>query len=166
MNKDQEGQTLKLGDVTPRLSLPISNKYKNLSLGMPSHLTPTNTTRKLAIGGRCFCGAPNLPCATDNILWRIFGDAPHKIEDFSGACLPRAPLNWYFLWRTGAHAPQKTCGPHHQRLDGILPHLFRGACSLMRHKKSDFSGASGRMRHRILCGPGTNNWGEVFLWRM
>ena len=41
MNNDQEGQTLKLGDVTPRLTLHISNKYKNLSLGMPSHLTPT-----------------------------------------------------------------------------------------------------------------------------
>ena len=41
MNKDQEGQPLKLGDVTPRLTLPISNKYKNSSLGMPSHLTRT-----------------------------------------------------------------------------------------------------------------------------
>ena len=41
MNKDQEGQPLKLGDVTPRLTLHISNKYKNSSLGMPSHLTPT-----------------------------------------------------------------------------------------------------------------------------
>ena len=41
MNNDQEGQTLKLGDVTPRLTLHISSKYKNLSLGMSSHLTPT-----------------------------------------------------------------------------------------------------------------------------
>ena len=41
INKDQEGQTLKLGDVTPRLTLHISSKYKNSSLGMPSHLTPT-----------------------------------------------------------------------------------------------------------------------------
>ena len=41
MNKDHEGQTLNLGDVTPRLTIHISNKYKNSSLGMPSHLTPT-----------------------------------------------------------------------------------------------------------------------------
>ena len=41
MNKDHEGQTLKFGDVTPRLTLHISNKDKNSSLGMPSHLTPT-----------------------------------------------------------------------------------------------------------------------------
>ena len=41
MNNDQEGQTLKIGDVTPRLTLHISCKYKNSSLGMPSHLTPT-----------------------------------------------------------------------------------------------------------------------------
>ena len=41
INKDQEGHTLKLGDVTPRPTLNISSKYKNLSLGMPSHLTPT-----------------------------------------------------------------------------------------------------------------------------
>ena len=41
MNKDQEGQPLKLGDVTPWLTQHISNKYKNSSLGMPSHLTPT-----------------------------------------------------------------------------------------------------------------------------
>ena len=41
MNKDQEGQPLKFGDVTPRLTQHISNKYKNSSLGMPSHLTPT-----------------------------------------------------------------------------------------------------------------------------
>ena len=40
MNKDQEGQTLKLGDVTPRLTLHILNKYKNSNLGMSSHLTP------------------------------------------------------------------------------------------------------------------------------
>ena len=39
--QDQEGQKLKLGDVTPRLTQHISNKYKNSSLGMPSHLTPT-----------------------------------------------------------------------------------------------------------------------------
>ena len=39
----------------------------------------TFTTRKLAIGGRCCCGAPSLPCATDNILWRMLGDAPQKI---------------------------------------------------------------------------------------
>ena len=41
INKDQEGQPLKLGDVTPRLTQHISNKYKNSSLGMPSHLNPT-----------------------------------------------------------------------------------------------------------------------------
>ena len=41
MNKDQEGQPLKLEDVTPRLTQHISHKYKNSSLGMPSHLTPT-----------------------------------------------------------------------------------------------------------------------------
>jgi len=41
MNKDQEGQPLKLGDVTPRLTQHISNKYKNSSLGMPRHLTST-----------------------------------------------------------------------------------------------------------------------------
>ena len=35
INKDQEGQTLKLGDVTPRLTLHISSKYKDSSLGMP-----------------------------------------------------------------------------------------------------------------------------------
>ena len=35
INKDQEGQPLKLGDVTPRLTQYISNKYKNSSLGMP-----------------------------------------------------------------------------------------------------------------------------------
>ena len=40
INKDQEGQSFKLGDVTPRLTLHISNNYKNSSLGMPSHLTP------------------------------------------------------------------------------------------------------------------------------
>ena len=38
MNKDHEGQTLKLGDVNPRLTLHISNKYKNSSLGMPSYM--------------------------------------------------------------------------------------------------------------------------------
>ena len=39
INKDQEGQTLKLEDITPRLTLHISNKYKNSSLGMskPPH---------------------------------------------------------------------------------------------------------------------------------
>ena len=39
INKDQEGQTLKLGDVTPRLTQHISNKYKNSNLGMskPPH---------------------------------------------------------------------------------------------------------------------------------
>ena len=41
INKDQEGQPFKLGDVTPKITLHISNEYKNLSLGMPSHLTPT-----------------------------------------------------------------------------------------------------------------------------
>ena len=41
INKDQEGQKLKIGDVTPSLTLHISSKYKNLSLGMPSHFTPT-----------------------------------------------------------------------------------------------------------------------------
>ena len=41
INKDQEGQPFKLRDVTPKLTLYISNEYRNLSLGMPSHLTPT-----------------------------------------------------------------------------------------------------------------------------
>jgi hypothetical protein len=35
INKDQEGQTLKLGDVTPGLTPHISNKYKNSNFGMP-----------------------------------------------------------------------------------------------------------------------------------
>ena len=35
INKDQEGQPLKLEDVTPKLTLHISNKYKNSSLGIP-----------------------------------------------------------------------------------------------------------------------------------
>ena len=67
MNKDQERQTLKLGDVTPRLTQHISNKDKNSSLGMPSHLTPTILISskkptymaiKKALYGRqpgCFC---------------------------------------------------------------------------------------------------------------
>jgi hypothetical protein len=36
MNEDQEGKTLKLGDVTHGLTPHISNKYKNSSLGMPN----------------------------------------------------------------------------------------------------------------------------------
>ena len=36
INKDQEGQPLKLGDVTPIVTQHISNKYKNSSLGMPN----------------------------------------------------------------------------------------------------------------------------------
>ena len=39
INKDQEGQPFKIGDFTPKLTLHISNEYKNLNLGMPSHPT-------------------------------------------------------------------------------------------------------------------------------
>ena len=56
------------------------------------------------------------------------------------------------LVRSGAHAPQKRCGPHHQRLDGILPHLF--------------CGASGNIRHRNIGGPRQKKLREPFLWRI
>jgi hypothetical protein len=68
INKDQEGQTLTLGDVTPGLTLHLSNKYKNSSLGMPkpphsNHLDyqvskPSYMAIKKALYGRqpgCFC---------------------------------------------------------------------------------------------------------------
>ena len=123
----------------------------------------SGTTRKLAIGGRCFCGAPKLPCATANILWRTIWDAPQKDEVFCGAFPSSAPLNWHFLWRTIWDAPQKTCGPHHQRLDGILPHLFCGAWIWMRHKNMCFCGASGNMRHRTMGGPRQKKLREPLL---
>ena len=46
MNKDQEGQPLKLGDVTPRLTQHISNKYNNSSLGMPKPPHSNNLDNK------------------------------------------------------------------------------------------------------------------------
>jgi hypothetical protein len=62
INKDQEGQTLKLGDVTPGLTPHITNKYKNESLRIPklphsNHLDyqvskPSYMARKKALYGR------------------------------------------------------------------------------------------------------------------
>ena len=123
----------------------------SLKIGLAGLLT---TTRKLAIGGRLFCGTPKWPCATENILWRTVGGAPQNTSPFCGAFLAHAPLNYDFLWRTSAHAPQKICGPHHQRMDCIRPLLFCGAWTHMRHRNAPFCGASNSMRHRKLhfCG--------------
>ena len=121
------------GGLGDRLALRHGLPTKKTLLALVDHVT----TRKLAIGGRSFCGAPKLPCATTNILWRTIWDAP-----------------------------QKTCGPHHQWLDGILPHHFCGAWTWMRHKNMCFCGASGNMRHRNMGGPRQKKLREPFLWRM
>ena len=120
------------------------------------------TTRKLAIGGTTFCGAPNCHGPHKIFLWRI---------------LLHAPQNSKILWRTGTEcateiwlsvAHLSPCAteiwwPRHQWLGGCP---FCGAWGHIRHWKSQLCGACGPMRHRKGTHPIIGGGATIFLWRM
>ena len=75
----------------------------------------TNTTRKLAIGGTTFCGAPNSHAPQKTFLWRIVLHAPQ------------------ILWRTKTEFATEICLS--------VAHMQHAPQSYMCHKKSCFCGA-------------------------